>query len=120
MVPERSVSGATCLNFREAVGDDGGTGAELAERHFPNFQIREAVGDDGGTERSLRSDTFPNFRHRVVGGVSGGTQERSDCNDSCSDYDTCLIAISTFLNKKDLRLLLFLLGAVSACPIQFG
>ena len=77
-------------------GVSGGHGARLAERHFPNF------------------------RHRVVGGVSGGTQERSDCNDSCSDYDTCLIAISTFLNKKDLRFLLFLLGAVSACPIQFG
>ena len=45
VVPERSVSGATCLNFRVAVGDDGGTGAELAERHFPNSQIRVVGGD---------------------------------------------------------------------------
>ena len=63
---------------------------------------------------------FPNFQIRACGWGRGGTQEHSDCNDSCSDYDTCLIAISAFLNKKDLRLLLFLLGAVSACPIQFG
>ena len=98
-VPERSSSGAT---------------------PFRILDLGWRLGTTGVRSGALRSDTFPNFRHRVVGGVSGGTQEHSDCNDSCSDYDTCLIAISAFLNKKDLRLLLFLLGAVSACPIQFG
>ena len=32
VVPERSVSGATCLNFRVAVGDEVVQGAKLAER----------------------------------------------------------------------------------------
>ena len=49
VVPERSVSGATCLNFRVAVGDDGGTERSFAERHFPNSQIRVVGGVSGGT-----------------------------------------------------------------------
>jgi hypothetical protein len=52
VVPERSVSGATCLNFRVA------------------------VGDDGGTERSLRSDTFQTFKLGWLVGIDGGTRAK--------------------------------------------
>ena len=58
MVPERSVSGATCLNFRVAVGDDGGTERSLRSDTFQTLNLGRLEGIDGGTGSGVYGATY--------------------------------------------------------------